>query len=68
MFAQLSSFWRDEDGATAIEYGLIAGLVAVAIIGGLTILAGGLNSLFERINTELTSVAPAGGGGNTNPQ
>ena len=68
MFAQLSSFWRDEDGATAIEYGLIAGLVAVAIIGGLTILAGGLNSLFGRINTELTSVAAAGGGGNTNPQ
>lgn len=67
MFAQLSSFWRDEDGATAIEYGLIAGLIAVVIITGLSLVGGGLNGLFTRINNALTSVAPAGGG-ETNPQ
>ncbi|ASC91854.1 Flp family type IVb pilin, partial [Alcaligenes faecalis] len=33
MKTQLQQFWNDEDGATAIEYGLIAGLIAVAIIG-----------------------------------
>ncbi|XOT98573.1 Flp family type IVb pilin, partial [Alcaligenes pakistanensis] len=32
MKTQLQQFWNDEDGATAIEYGLIAGLIAVAII------------------------------------
>ncbi|HBJ69312.1 MAG TPA: Flp family type IVb pilin, partial [Alcaligenes faecalis] len=30
MKTQLQQFWNDEDGATAIEYGLIAGLIAVA--------------------------------------
>ena len=36
MFAQMIAFVRDEDGATAIEYGLIAALVSVAAIGALT--------------------------------
>ncbi|OZI77929.1 Flp family type IVb pilin [Bordetella genomosp. 12] len=66
MLAQLSSFWRDEDGATAIEYGLIAGLIAVVIIGGLTAVSGGLNGLFNRINGALTNVAAdSGSGGST---
>ena len=34
----MGRFWRDEKGATAIEYGLIATLVVVAIIGGITAL------------------------------
>ncbi|AZY49893.1 Flp family type IVb pilin [Bordetella avium] len=70
MFAQLSAFWRDEDGATAIEYGLIAGLIAVVIIAGLTALGGGLNGLFTRINNALINVGtpasstpPANGSG-----
>lgn len=40
---------RDERGATAIEYGLIAALVAVVIIGGLNALSGGLNALFQNV-------------------
>ena len=32
MQQQHGAFWRDEDGTTAIEYGLIAGSIAVAII------------------------------------
>ena len=53
MKAQLQQFWNDEDGATAIEYGLIAGLVAVAIIGALGLMSGSLKELFGRIQTAL---------------
>ncbi|MCH1880663.1 Flp family type IVb pilin [Alcaligenes ammonioxydans] len=59
MKTQLQQFWKDEDGATAIEYGLIAGLIAVAIIGVLGTLSGDLKGLFTRISTELTSAAEA---------
>ena len=46
-------FLKDESGATAIEYGLIAALVAVAIVGALTTLGGGLTTLFTNVNTDL---------------
>ncbi len=36
MFAKLARFAKNEDGATAIDYGLIAALVSVAAIGALT--------------------------------
>ena len=44
---------REESGATAIEYGLIAGLIAVAIIVALTTLGGNLSALFDTIATSL---------------
>ena len=44
---------RDERGATAIEYGLIAALVAILIIGGLQALSGGLDTLFRTVATTL---------------
>lgn len=44
---------RDESGATAIEYGLIAGLVAVAIIAALTLLGTSLDSLFSDVSSQL---------------
>ncbi len=46
-------FVHDESGATAIEYGLIAAIVGVGIITGLTTLKTGLNSLFDTVNTNL---------------
>jgi pilus assembly protein Flp/PilA len=46
-------FLKDESGATAIEYGLIAALVAVAIVGALTTLGTGLTGLFTKVNTDL---------------
>ena len=49
----VARFVNDESGATAIEYGLIAAIVGVGIITGLTQLKGGLNTLFGNINTEL---------------
>lgn len=47
---RIKRFINDESGATAIEYGLIAGLVAVAIIAALTALGGSLNNLFSDIS------------------
>ena len=43
------AFWHDEEGATAIEYGLIAALVAVAIITAATALGGRLSCIFQRV-------------------
>jgi len=45
----LNQFKNDESGATAIEYGLIAALVSVAIIAGITLLGGQLGTLFTDI-------------------
>jgi pilus assembly protein Flp/PilA len=50
--------WSDDEGATAIEYGLLAALIAVAIIGAVTTLGEGLIGTFTTVSTELTG-APA---------
>ncbi|MEH6694029.1 MAG: Flp family type IVb pilin [Hyphomonas sp.] len=50
MFAR---FLKDESGATAIEYGLIAALIAVAIIGGVTALGNSANATFNAVSGEL---------------
>lgn len=52
----LNLLWRDESGATAIEYGLIAALVSVAIIGALAALGDSLETVFNFINDSLTEV------------
>jgi pilus assembly protein Flp/PilA len=49
----LAKFIDDESGATAIEYGLIAALIAVGIIAAATTLGGGLSTLFNNISTKL---------------
>jgi pilus assembly protein Flp/PilA len=46
-------FAKDESGATAIEYGLIAALIAVAIIAAITLLGGSLSTLFTGMSTRL---------------
>jgi len=48
-----SRFIRDESGATAIEYGLIAALIAVVIITGLTTVGTNLNTLLGTIGGKL---------------
>ena len=48
-----SRFVRDESGATAIEYGLIASLIAVVIITVLTNIGGSLNTKFTAVNSGL---------------
>jgi pilus assembly protein Flp/PilA len=44
---------RDEKGATAVEYGLMVGLIAVAIIGTVLLLGGQLDGLFQTITDAL---------------
>lgn len=56
----LKRFYRDEEGVTAIEYGLIASLIALAIIVGATLVGTNLNALFNYIGGK---VAPPGTGG-----
>ena len=49
----------DRTGATAIEYGLIAALVAVATAGSVTTVGTKLTTLFTSVNTALTAATPA---------
>jgi pilus assembly protein Flp/PilA len=52
----LASFLADEEAATAIEYGLLAALIAVAAIAGFTTLGNGLIDLFGRSETGVGNV------------
>jgi pilus assembly protein Flp/PilA len=53
----IARFAKDESGATAIEYGLIAALVSVAIIAALKLLATDLNLTFNKVSGELATAA-----------
>ncbi len=57
MTSILKRFAKDESGATAIEYGLLASLIAVAIIAGATALGTSLNSTFQGISSKITAPA-----------
>ncbi len=57
MLAFIKRFVRNESGATAIEYGLIAAGISVAIIATVQALGGGLNGVFTSVSNALT---PAG--------
>jgi pilus assembly protein Flp/PilA len=50
-------FIKDESGATAIEYGLIAALISVALITGASTLGNALNKQFDQISKKLNYVA-----------
>jgi pilus assembly protein Flp/PilA len=47
---------REEKGATAVEYGIMVALIAVAIIVAVTALGGQLSTLFGTVTTELAKV------------
>ncbi|CDX15410.1 conserved hypothetical protein [Mesorhizobium plurifarium] len=53
----IARFVKDESGATAIEYGLIAALIALAIMMGASQLGGALNAKFSGIAGTLNGVA-----------
>ena len=54
MMRLLKSFLADAKGATAIEYGLIAALIAVGLLTGLSALTGSLDNTFRMLNESLT--------------
>ena len=49
----VTRFLKDESGATAIEYGLIAALIAVVLVGALTAVGSSLNTTFTTIKDKL---------------
>jgi pilus assembly protein Flp/PilA len=51
----IKRFWADEEGVTAIEYGLIAALIAVVIIASVKIVGTQLDATFSKIGTELST-------------
>lgn len=53
----MKKFLSNKSGATAIEYGLIAALIAVAVIGGVTALGTQANATFMNVSTELAKGA-----------
>ena len=53
---------KDESGATAIEYGLIAALISVALITGATALGNSLNAQFNGLSTKMKIKADGTGG------
>jgi pilus assembly protein Flp/PilA len=53
----IKRFLREEDGVTAIEYGLIAGLIAIVIILSLNALGTSLNGFYTRVAGELDTAA-----------
>lgn len=54
----IRKFLKDESGATAIEYGLIAALVSVVLITVLTTLGTNLNATFNTVATKLGGTTP----------
>jgi pilus assembly protein Flp/PilA len=54
---KLMRFLKDEDGVTAIEYGLIAALIAVVIIVAVSAVGISLSGIFNTISTKLDSAA-----------
>ncbi|RZU66669.1 pilus assembly protein Flp/PilA [Microterricola gilva] len=54
--ARINSMRSTDDGATAVEYGLLVSLIAVVIIGGVTALGLALNGMFDGVADEI--VAP----------
>ncbi len=62
----LTLLLRDRKGATAVEYGLMVALIAVAIIAAVLLLGGNLAALFNLVAncfSNLATCAPLGGGG-----
>lgn len=49
------TLWQNEDGATAIEYGLLAALIALVIIGAVTTLGQTLSTTFAKVNSQIAA-------------
>ncbi|VVT29608.1 Flp family type IVb pilin [Rhizobium sp. EC-SD404] len=50
----LKRFWSERSGATAIEYGLIAGLISIAIVGGVTGTGFSVHNLYGNVANDVS--------------
>jgi pilus assembly protein Flp/PilA len=55
MLEQIKKFFKDDEGAAAIEYALLVGLIALAIVVGATALGGSIDAAFDSASTKLDS-------------
>ena len=62
-----AKFIKDDSGATAIEYGLIAALVSVAAIAALTSLGGSLTNIFTVVDNALVTAASSASSSSSSP-
>jgi pilus assembly protein Flp/PilA len=54
---RIKNFFKDESGASAVEYGLLVALIAVVIIGAVTTLGTNLSSKFSSVGTAVGSAS-----------
>ena len=59
--ALIRRYWSDEQGATAIEYGLIAGIMAIVVMG-IAATGGALTSIYQRVSDIVAALGGGGGG------
>jgi pilus assembly protein Flp/PilA len=54
MKTMIQKFFREEDGASAVEYGLLVALIAVALVAAMTALKGGVNTSFNNAKNSMS--------------
>lgn len=59
----LSRFWKNQKGATAIEYGLIAALISLGALAAFSALGDSLNTVYSSLTNEVEDAIPGGSGG-----
>ncbi|MFM8464747.1 MAG: Flp family type IVb pilin [Burkholderiaceae bacterium] len=61
LMQKLRSFLADEQGATAVEYGLMVALIAAVILGTVALLGGELNTTFNAVKEAVKNAGSTGG-------
>jgi pilus assembly protein Flp/PilA len=59
---RIKNFFKDESGASAVEYGLLVALIAVVIIGAVTALGTNLSAKFQVVSDSVAGAGTGGGG------
>ena len=62
MLQKIRNFFKDEEGATAVEYGIMVAAIAAVIIGVVIAVGSSTNTAFNAVNDELQQLTPIGGG------
>lgn len=51
--ASVSRFWRGEEGATLVEYGLLVGLLSITAVGSIVLVGKFVNGAFDKVQSEM---------------